>query len=123
VFAIGGNEQAATLTSVPVTRIKVVVYMISALSPGIAGIIDTGWLGAVTTNLGVGMELQVIAATVIGALVGSALLEIIRNSLGLLGINAFWHGAFVVAFILVAVTFDRIRNFRQGGVTRHCEPR
>ena len=126
VFAIGGNEQAALLTGVPVRRIKVAVYMVSALSAGVAGIIETGWLGAVTTNLGSGMELQVIAATVIGganlaggvgtafgALVGSALIEIIRNSLGLLGINAFWQGAFVGAFIIVAVTFDRIRSWRQ----------
>jgi len=126
VFAIGGNEQAAILTGVPVRRIKVAVYMISALSAGIAGIIQTGWLGAVTTNLGAGMELQVIAATVIGganlaggfgtafgALIGSALIEVIRNSLGLLGINAFWQGAFIGTFIIVAVTFDRIRTLRQ----------
>jgi ribose transport system permease protein len=126
VFSIGGNEQAAVLTGVPVRRIKVAVYMISALSAGIAGVIETGWLGAVTTNLGNGMELQVIAAAVIGganlaggigtafgALIGSALIEIIRNSLGLLGINAFWQGAFVGAFIIIAVSFDRIRNFRQ----------
>ena len=105
VFAIGGNEQAATLTGVPVRRIKVAVYMISALSAGIAGIIETGWLGAVTTNLGTGMELQVIAAAVIGganlaggigtafgALIGAALIEVIRNSLGLLGINAVLAG-------------------------------
>src|SRR4051812_37462249 len=52
VFAIGGNEHAATLTGVPVPRIKVIVYMISALSAGVAGIIQTGWLGAVTTNIG-----------------------------------------------------------------------
>ena len=96
LFAIGGNEQAAMLTGVPVRRIKVAVYMISALSAGIAGIVQTGWLGAVTTNIGAGMELQVIAAAVIGganlaggigtafgALVGSALIEVIRNSLGL----------------------------------------
>ena len=126
VFAIGGNEQAATLTGVPVKPIKVAVYMISSLSAGIAGIIQTGWLGAVTTNIGNGMELQVIAAAVIGganlmggvgtafgALIGSALIEIIRNSLGLLGINAFWQGTFIGGAILVAVLFDRIRNFRQ----------
>jgi ribose transport system permease protein len=126
VFAIGGNEQAAVLTGVPVRRIKVAVYMISALSAGIAGVIQTGWLGAVTTNLGAGMELQVIAATVIGganlaggagtafgALIGSALIEVIRNSLGLLGINAFWQGAFVGSFIVVAVALDRIRALRQ----------
>ncbi|TIT78257.1 MAG: ABC transporter permease, partial [Mesorhizobium sp.] len=63
IFAIGGNEHAATLTGVPVRQIKVAVYMISALSAGLAGIIETGWLGAVTTNIGTGMELQVIAAT------------------------------------------------------------
>ena len=125
VFAIGGNEHAAVLTGVPVKPIKVAVYMVSALSAGIAGVVETGWLGAVTTNLGNGMELQVIAATVIGganlaggigtafgALIGSALIEIIRNSLGLLGINAFWQGAFVGAFIILAVSFERIKNFR-----------
>ncbi|RUU28057.1 ABC transporter permease, partial [Mesorhizobium sp. M6A.T.Ca.TU.002.02.2.1] len=56
IFAIGGNEHAATLTGVPVRQIKVAVYMISALAAGVAGIIQTGWLGAVTTNLGNGME-------------------------------------------------------------------
>ncbi|PBC02888.1 ABC transporter permease [Mesorhizobium sp. WSM3860] len=126
IFAIGGNEHAATLTGVPVRQIKVAVYMISALSAGLAGIIQTGWLGAVTTNLGTGMELQVIAATVIGganlaggvgtafgAIVGAALIEVIRNSLGLLGINAFWQGTFIGGAILLAVLFDRIRNFRR----------
>ena len=123
IFAIGGNEKAATLTGVPVRAIKMSVYMVSSLSAGIAGIVMTGWLGAVTTNLGTGMELQVIAAAVIGganlaggvgtafgALVGSALIEVIRNSLGLLGINAFWQGTFIGGFILVAVAFDRIRR-------------
>ena len=70
------------------------------------------------------MELQVIAATVIGganlaggigtafgALVGSALIEVIRNSLDLLGISAFWQGAFVGCFIIIAVAFDRTRTF------------
>ncbi|ANL29154.1 sugar ABC transporter permease protein [Rhizobium phaseoli] len=126
IFAIGGNEHAATLTGVPVRSIKVAVYMISALSAGIAGIVQTGWLGAVTTNIGAGMELQVIAAAVIGganlaggvgtafgALVGAALIEVIRNSLGLLGINAFWQGTFIGGAIVLAVLFDRIRNLRQ----------
>jgi ribose transport system permease protein len=125
VYAIGGNEHAATLTGVPVRAIKMSVYMISSLSAGIAGIVMTGWLGAVTTNLGTGMELQVIAAAVIGganlaggigtafgALVGAALIEVIRNSLGLLGINAFWQGTFIGGFIVIAVAFDRLRRGR-----------
>jgi ribose transport system permease protein len=125
VFAIGGNEKAAELTGVPVRRVKLAVYMISALAAGICGIVEVAWLGAVTTNLGTGMELQVIAATVIGganlmggagtvfgALVGASLLELIRNSLGLLGISAFWQGTFIGSFILVAVAFERVRNLR-----------
>ena len=126
VFAIGGNEHAATLTGIPVRPIKIAVYMISSLSAGIAGIIQTGWLGAITTNIGAGLELQVIAAAVIGgaalaggvgpalgALVGAALIEVIRNSLGLLGIDAFWQGCFIGGAILLAVLFDRLRNLRQ----------
>jgi ribose transport system permease protein len=125
IFAIGGNEQAATLTGVPVRQIKVAVYMVSSLSAGICAIIMTGWLGAVTTNLGTGMELQVIAAAVIGganlaggagtafgALIGAALIEIIRNSLGLLGVNAFWQGTFIGCAILLAVLFERMKTFR-----------
>ena len=126
VFAIGGNEKAAILTGVPVQRVKLAVYMISALAAGVAGVIETGWLGAVTTNLGTGYELQVIASTVIGganlaggagtavgALIGSALIEVIRNSLTLLGINPFWQGLFIGSLIIIAVAFDRIRNFRR----------
>ena len=125
VYAIGGNEHAATLTGVPVRPIKVAVYVISALAAGVAGIIQTGWLGAVTTNIGAGMELQVIAAAVIGganlaggigtafgALVGAALIEVIRNSLGLLGINAFWQGVFIGSCIIIAVGFERVRKMR-----------
>ena len=125
VFAIGGNEQAAILTGIPVRPIKVAVYVISALTAAICGIVETGWLGAVTTNLGAGMELQVIAAaviggaslsggagTAIGALVGAMLIEVIRNSLGLLGINAFWQGTVIGAAIILAVLFERIRSLR-----------
>ena len=66
VFAIGGNEAAANLTGVPVRRVKVSVYMFCSLCAGIAGILEVGWLGTITTSLGQGMELTVIAAAVIG---------------------------------------------------------
>ena len=122
LFAIGGNERAATLTGVPVKRVKVSVYMFCALCAGIAGILEVGWLGTITTGLGQGMELTVIAAAVIGganlsggvgtafgAVVGAALIEVIRNSLTLLGISTFWQGTFVGSFIVIAVLFDRLR--------------
>ena len=123
VFAIGGNEAAATLTGVPVRLVKVSVYMGCSLCAGVAGILEVGWLGTITTSLGQGMELTVIAAAVIGganlsggagtafgAVVGAALIEVIRNSLILLGISTFWQGTFVGTFIIVAVLFDRLRT-------------
>jgi len=123
IFAIGGNEQAANLTGVPVLRMKVSVYMFCSLCAGIAGILEVGWLGTITTGLGQGMELTVIAAAVIGganltggvgtafgAVVGAALIEVIRNSLTLLGISTFWQGTFVGGFIIVAALFDRLRT-------------
>lgn len=125
VFAIGGNESAATLAGIPVKRIKVSIYMFSAFTAGVTGILMAGWLGSVTTNLGQAMELTVIAAavigganlaggegTAIGAVIGALLIEVIRNSMILLGISTFWQGMFIGTFIIVAVAFDRIRHFR-----------
>lgn len=125
LFAMGGNEQAAQLTGIAVKQLKVSVYVFSALTAGLTGVLEVGWLGGVTTNLGQGMELAVIAAAVIGganlaggsgtafgAVVGALLIEVIRNSLILLGISTFWQGAFVGTFIVVAVGFDRLRTIR-----------
>jgi ribose transport system permease protein len=126
VFAVGGNEHAAELTGVPVRNIKVSVYMLSAFCAGVAGILEVGWLGTISTGMGTGMELIVIAAVVIGganlmggsgtafgAVIGASLIEVIRNSLTLLGINPFWQGTFVGSFIIIAVLFDRMRDNRE----------
>lgn len=126
LFAVGGNEEAARMTGVRVDRVKVSVYVFSAFTAGVTGVLEVGWLGGVTTNLGQGMELTVIAAAVIGgaslaggsgtafgAVVGAALIEVIRNSLILLGISTFWQGSFVGAFIIIAVAIQRLRDIRQ----------
>lgn len=123
LYAIGGNEKAAVLTGVPVPMVKISVYMFVAFCAGLTGFLEAGWLGSVTTNLGTGMELTVIAAAVIGgahlaggvgtafgAVVGAMLIEVIRNSLILLGISTFWQGTFVGCFIVLAVAFDKLRN-------------
>ncbi|MGF7129668.1 ribose transport system permease protein [Paraburkholderia sp. EB58] len=127
VFAVGGNRHAARLTGVPVRRIICSVYVLAGLMAGVAAILEVGWLGAVTTGLGTGDELRVIAATVIGGtslmggigsafgtVVGAALIEVIRNSLILLGVDSFWQGTVVGAFIIVAVLFNRLGGERQG---------
>ncbi|WP_233870151.1 ABC transporter permease [Paraburkholderia adhaesiva] len=127
VYAIGGNRYAANLTGVPVRRIICSVYVLCGLMAGVAAILEVGWLGAVTTGLGTGDELRVIAATVVGGtnlaggvgsafgtVVGAALIEVIRNSLILLGVDAFWQGTVLGTFIVVAVLFNRLGGERQG---------
>ncbi len=127
VFAIGGNERAASLTGVPVTRIKIGLYVASGLAAGFAGILMAGWLGSVPANLATGYELRIIAAAVIGganlyggiggpvgAIVGAALIETIRNGLVLAGVNTYWQDTFVGVIIIAAVFVDRFRARRVG---------
>ena len=123
LYAIGGNEQAARLTGVPVDPIKVTAYVLSSLMTAVAAILMVGWLGSVTNGIGIGYELRVIASTVIGgvnlaggeggayaAVIGAALIEIIRNSLLLAGVNPYWQGTFVGIFIILAVLLERLRG-------------
>ncbi len=126
VFAVGGNEDAARLCGIPVELIKVSTYAFSGLMAALTAVFLVGWLGAVTNAIGTGYELQVIAATVIGgasliggfgtaigAAIGAVLVEVIRNSLLIAGVNPFWQGFFVGSFILGAVLLERIRASRR----------
>jgi ribose transport system permease protein len=123
LYAIGGNEQAARLTGVPVNRVKLEAYILSAVTAAIASIMILGWQGSAINALGVGYELRVIASTVIGganllggeggaygAFIGAALIEVIRNSLLMAGVDSNWQGTFVGLFIILAVLLERIRG-------------
>src|SRR5215471_15369588 len=123
LYAIGGNEHAARLTGVPVDRLKFSVYLLSGFMTAVSAILTVGWLGSVTNGLGIGYELHVIASTVIGgvnlaggeggaygAFIGAALIEVIRNSLLLAGVDPYWQGTFVGLFIIFAVLLERIRG-------------
>ncbi len=127
VFALGGNENAARLTGVPVNRMKLSVYMLSSLMAGISAVLLVGWQGAAINAMGTGYELRVIASSVIGgadlmggaggaygAFIGAALIEVIRNSLLLAGVDANWEGTFVGLFIVFAVLLSKIRGMRSG---------
>jgi ribose transport system permease protein len=125
LYAIGGNEQAARLTGVPVDRIKLQAYIVCALTAAIASIMVVGWQGSAINALGTGYELRVIASTVIGganllggeggafgAFIGAALIEVIRNSLLMAGVDSNWQGLFVGVVIVFAVLLNRIRGSR-----------
>ncbi len=120
LFAIGGNEEAARLTGVPVNRVKFQAYVFSAFTASIASLLILGYSGSAINAMGQSYELRVIAATVIGganlmggagtafgAIVGSAFLEVIRNALLMAGIDSNWQGAFVGAFIILAVLLGK----------------
>jgi galactofuranose transport system permease protein len=95
VLAVGGNERAARLAGVPVTRIKLIVYGICGLCSGVAGLIVIAMNSAADANLiGQGMELDAIAAvavggtllmggraTIIGTLLGALIIQLVRYTL------------------------------------------
>jgi ribose transport system permease protein len=123
VYAVGGNERAARLTGLRVDRLKIIVYILSALVAGLAGIIQVSYLSSVTADLGTGNELAVIAATVIGGanlaggegtiigtVIGAIVLEVLRNGLLLFGIDPYWQGVFVGAVIILAVSVEYFRK-------------
>ena len=123
VYAVGGNERTARLTGLRVDRLKIIVYILSALVAGIAGLTQYSYLSSVTADLGTGEELAVIAATVIGGanlaggegtilgtIIGAIILEVLRNGLLLFGIDPYWQGVFVGAVIILAVSIDYFRK-------------
>jgi len=126
LYAIGGNEEAALLTGVPVAQVKLAAYIVSAMTAALAAVLIIGWQGSAINALGTGYELRVIASSVIGgtnlmggeggafgAFIGSALIEVIRNSLLMAGVDANWQGAFVGLFIVLAVLLERVRGKRR----------
>ena len=125
LYAVGGNPQAAALTGVRVPRVVVSVYVLSGLAAGFSGVLIAGWLGAAPANLATGYELRVIAAAVIGganlaggvggatgAVLGAALIEVIRNGFVLIGANTYWEEVFVGVIIIIAVLVDQLRTRR-----------
>lgn len=123
VIAIGGNAHAAKLAGIPVERMLVSVYVVCSLTAGLSAFLFVGYTGSVTNGMGFTWELTVIAATVIGganlmggivfalgAPIGAALIELIRNSLILAGIPAMWQQFFVGLFLILAVLLEQIRN-------------
>ena len=126
IFAVGGNEHAANLTGVPVRRIKVQAYVLCSMSAALAAILTVGWSGSANNSLGQSYELLAIASAVIGganlmggegtafgALIGSALIFVIRNSLLMAGVDSNWQGMFVGCFIILAVVLERMRGKRR----------
>ncbi len=128
VFAVGGSPDAAALMGLPVARIRVLTYLLSGLLAGFAGVLNASRLSSGVTILGVGMELDAIAAVVIGGtlLVGGAgsisgtlcgvlLLGVIQNVINQIGtLNSSYQsvvsGLFLILVVVVQTFLGRRRR-------------
>jgi ribose transport system permease protein len=121
VTALGGNEQVALLSGLPVTRIKVLVFAISGLCSAVAGILLASRLNSGQPTLANGYELDAIAAVVIGGtslfggsgsilgtLTGAAVMGVMRNGLVLLNVSAYWQSVAIGLVILLACSLERV---------------
>ncbi len=123
VFAIGGNEEATRLSGINVKKIKWIVYGISGFLASITGIILVARFSSAQTSSGDGWELDAIAAAVIGGtslsggagsvlgvLIGAAIMGVIRNGLVLMKVSAYWQTSIMGFIIVLAAIIDRIKN-------------
>jgi len=121
VAADGGNEAAARLSGVHVRRTKIMVYAASGLLAGLAGLIETARLGASDAQkVGLNMELDAIAATVVGGtplaggratipgtLVGALIMQVITTTVNMRDYPYAWSLVVKAAIIVVAVYVQR----------------
>lgn len=123
VYALGGNEQAAKLAGIPVARVKLSVYMLSGLCAAIGGVILTARVRSGQPLLGQGLELEAVAAVVIGGtslfggrgrlmgtIYGVLLVGMVRNGLDLMGISTFIQRIVIGAATIAAVLLTVLRE-------------
>jgi ribose transport system permease protein len=123
IYAVGGNEEAARLSGVPVGGVLVFVYAVSGLTAGLGGCIQASQLNAGTPNCGLMYEMYVIAAVVVGGtslsggsgrilgtLIGAFIISVIQNGMNLLGIESYTQNVVLGLVILGAVLLDKLRG-------------
>lgn len=140
VFAIGGNRDAAKYSGIPVKRVEMMTYIISACTAGLAGIAYAAYIGQMQHNVGSAYELYAIAAavlggvslrggegTVLGVIIGSAMMKVMENGINMFkiaytdksGKPADWHidenmhDIVIGAVILGAVILDQVMHILQ----------
>lgn len=123
VYAVGGNEEAARLSGIPVRRVLVGVYAISGLMSGLAGMIMAAKLGSGDPKSGQMYELDAIAAvvlggtslmggrgTIFGTLVGALIIGVLNNGLSLMHVDQYWQWVLKGTVIVGAVLLDRLKR-------------
>lgn len=125
LYAIGSNLPAAGLAGIPVAKRTFSAFLINGVLASFGGVILLSRFNAADTNSGMGLELNVIAAcvvggvamaggvgTVYGALIGATLLQAITLALGALGVGQFWQQAVNGLLLILAISLDRYLSLR-----------
>jgi len=121
IYAVGGNEKAARTSGIKVFNVKIWAFTIMGFLSGLAGILGLSFLpSSQAGRTGIGLELDVIAATVVGgaslaggegtmlgSVLGVLIIGVLRNGLVLLGISPFWQETAIGAVIILAVGIDK----------------
>jgi ribose transport system permease protein/inositol transport system permease protein len=127
IYATGGNRDAANLNGVPTRRVTVLAYVIIGFFCGLSGFLLSARLSSAEAVAGIGLELTVIAAVVIGGtslfgglggvfgtVVGALLIGVLTNGLVLLGVSSFIQQIVIGVILVAAVAFDQFAATRQG---------
>lgn len=125
VFAVGGNVEAAHLSGINTDRVRITNFMLTGMAAGLAGIIALSYLTGVTPTAGQGMELQVIAGTVVGgtslfggvgtiggSFIGAMIMGVVRNGLVMIGTSAYFI-ELIIGLVLIAAVFISTYSYRE----------
>jgi ribose/xylose/arabinose/galactoside ABC-type transport system permease subunit len=128
VFAVGGNEEAARVAGIKTGNVKLLIYTISGFSAAIAGILMAARLSSAQAGSGSGWELTVISSVIIGGtslfggsgsvlgtIIGTAIMAVLTNALVLIGVDAYWQNIAVGLIIIFAVGLDTYQRSRVAG--------
>ena len=123
VYAVGGNPEAARLSGVPVKMVLVFVYLLCGLLAGLGGVMEASLHVTGDPKAGTLVELQVIAAVVVGGtslaggqgkifgtLIGALIIGVIRNGMNLTGVEAHMQSVVYGVVILIAVMVDQLKG-------------
>lgn len=122
-YFIGGNAKAAKLSGIRVARLTFIGFVIMGLLAGIAGVLGASRLNSAVVSAGIGVELSVITAavlggaslrggegTIIGGVLGVLFIALVQNAMIINGVGVFWQGIIIGSVLLLAVSLDRFKQ-------------